>query len=108
TVRVVGQFEIGLFYDGTADALFAEAAVGNGPNVPRARSSTPFPVGNTFHQVAFTADGAQLRLYVDGVEAARADYLGEINPPDINYISVGARLNLDASDPPVLGPDGTA
>lgn len=108
TVRVVGQFEIGLAYDANNDRLLAQAAIGNGPNVPRATASTPFPVGNAFHHIAFTADGAQLRLYVDGVEAARTDYLGEINPPDVPYISVGARLNLDASDPPVLGPDGNA
>lgn len=107
SVRVVGQFEIGLTYDSTADALLPTAAIGIGPNVARTTSTTALAAGTGWHNISFTADGAQLRLYVDGAEVARADYLADINPPDIQYISVGARLNVDTSEPPVLGPDGT-
>ncbi len=105
--RIVGQFEIGLVYDANSGSLFPMAAVGIGPNVARATSTAAYPIGNAWHHVAFTADGAQLRLYVDGNEVARADYLAEINPPDVPYISIGAQLGLDAGDPPVLGPDAT-
>lgn len=108
TTRIVGQFEIGLTYDSAADRLLPVAAVGIGPNVARATSNSPLLAGSGWHHIAFTADGAQLRLYFDGVEVARVDYLAEINPPDVPYISIGARLNLDASDPPVLVPDEAA
>jgi hypothetical protein len=37
---------------------------------------------------------------VDGVQVASADYLADINPPDIPYLSLGAALNLvDPMDP---------
>jgi len=36
-----------------------------------------------------------------------AEYLAEINPPNIDYISVGAILNTDTSEPPILGLDPT-
>ncbi len=107
-IRVVGQFEINLVYDILTDSLMPSAAVGIGPNVARATSATAFPVGTAWHHIAFTADGAQLRLFVDGNEAARVDYFAGINPPDISYISIGGRLGLDASEPPVLGPDALA
>jgi Concanavalin A-like lectin/glucanases superfamily len=61
----------------------------------------------SFQQVGFTADGAQLRLYANGVEVASTDYQGAINAPGIPWLSMGARLNNDDQDPPVLGPDGT-
>ena len=106
-VRVVGQFEMGMLYDSATDSLLPTAAISIGPNVARATSAKAFPVGDGFHHIAFTADGAQLRLYVDGVEVARADYLADINTPDIKYLSIGARLGLSTDEPPVLGPDGT-
>ena len=85
------------------------AAVGIGPNVARATATTAFPIGS-WHHLAFTADGAQLRLYLDGQEVARTDYLADINPPDIPYLSIGAALNLlDPTDPmSPLAPDANA
>jgi hypothetical protein len=83
------------------------AAVGIGPNVARATGATPFPLG-TWHHIAFSADGAQLRLYVDGAQVAVVDYLADINPPDIPYLSMGARLNLNTNvNPPLLGIDAS-
>ena len=104
TVRVVGQFEVGLVYDSGDGSLHPLATVGIGPNLARGIGAAAFPL-NSWHFIAFSADGAQLRLYVDGAEVAVVDYLADINPPDIAYISMGARLGLDSSQPPVLGPD---
>jgi hypothetical protein len=105
--RIVGQFELGLTFDVNSGNLLPVAAVGIGPNVARATGTTPFPTGS-WHQIAFTADGAQLRVYVDGQQVAVTDYLADINPPNINYISVGMQLNLaDPMDPTSLGPDQT-
>jgi len=105
--RIVGQFEVGLVYDETLGAVRPMAAVGIGPNVARATGPSAFPTGQ-WANIAFSADGAQLRLYVNGQEVAVVDYLAEINPPDVPYISMGARLNLDSSEPPVLGADESA
>ncbi|MDH7503344.1 MAG: hypothetical protein QHJ82_11635 [Verrucomicrobiota bacterium] len=105
--RIVGQFELGLDFDENTWMLRPMAAIGIGPNVAGAIGPSAFPTGG-WHHIAFTADGAQLRLYVDGVQVAVEDYLADINPPDIPYISIGARLNLaDPADPNSLGPDLT-
>ncbi len=48
------------------------------------------------------------RKFLAFEQLIRPDYLAEINPPDIKYISIGARLGLSADDPPVLGPDASA
>lgn len=47
---------------------------------------------------------------MDGAPAAVEDYLADINPPDIPYLSIGARLNLIDPNEPTSGlaPDGTA
>ncbi|MHB1310307.1 MAG: LamG domain-containing protein, partial [Limisphaerales bacterium] len=101
-----GQFELGLVYDNTEGTLALSAAIGAGPNIVRATGPATFPVGSWQH-VAFSADGAQLRLYLNGVEVASTDYITDINRPDIAYLSLGARLNVDTSEPPILGPDAT-
>jgi hypothetical protein len=106
-----GQFEVGLAFvtlpDGITTELHAMAAVGIGPNIARATGSTAFPTGS-WHQIAFSADGAQLRVYVDGQQVAVTDYLADINPPSIQFISMGEQLNLsDPADPTSLGPDPT-
>ncbi|MBI4659348.1 MAG: immunoglobulin domain-containing protein [Verrucomicrobia bacterium] len=108
TTRIVGQFEVALAVDQTDGTLKPTAVVGIGPNIARATGAAAFPLGS-WHHVAFSADGAQLRLYIDGNQVAVGDYLADINAPDIPYIAMGARLNVDANDPSnTLGPDGTA
>ena len=99
-----GQFEIGLVFDDTTLEGRLSAAVGSGPNIVRATAPNAFTTGS-WQQVGFTADGAQVRLYLNGTEVASADYLGNINEPGIPWLSMGARLNVDDSDPPVVGPD---
>ncbi len=91
-----GQFELGLVYDTTTGELRLSAAITAGPNVVRVTAPNPYPFG-TWHQVAFTADGAQLRLYLDGNQIASRDYLSDINVPEIPYLSIGARLNDDGN-----------
>jgi len=103
--RIIGQFEVGLTYDASTGNLLPVATVGLGPNIARGTGSAAFPTGS-WHNIAFTADGAQLRVYVDGQQVSVVDYLADINPPDIQYLSMGMQLNLsDPMDPTSLGPD---
>jgi len=96
--RIIGQFQMGLVLDANDQTLKPMAAVGIGPNVARTIGTATFPSG--WHHLAFSADGAQIRLYVDGQQVSSSDYLADINPPDIAYLSIGAALNLtDTADP---------
>ncbi|MDA1277721.1 MAG: PA14 domain-containing protein [Verrucomicrobia bacterium] len=105
-----GQFEFGLVEDLDAGGMRLTAGIGAGPNVVRATQSGLFTLGSWQH-VAFSADGAQLRLYINGAEVASTDYITDINPPNatLPWLSIGARLNkedvLDAASP--LLPDLT-
>lgn len=106
--RFVGQFEVGFVSDPNNQTLHPLATIGIGPNIVRVTGEAPVSTG-AWHHIAFTADGAQLRLYLDGAQVAEFDYLRDINPPDINYISMGAQLfQTDFRDPATLGPDITA
>jgi hypothetical protein len=91
-----GQFELRLAVDAVSGELHPESAIQIGPNVVRVAGPAALPTGS-WHHVAFTADGAQERLYVDGVQVAVADYLGTINQPDIPYITVGVQFNYSDS-----------
>jgi len=106
--RLVGQFEVGLTYDDATTSLHPVATVGIGANLARVTGTDPFPTGS-WHHIAFTADGAQIRLYVDGQQVGVVDYLADINPPDVPWISMGMQLNLlDSTDPTLgIGPDPT-
>src|SRR5262245_34320067 len=75
-----GQFQLQLVLDGTD--LKPEAVIGIGPNIVRVTGAGAVSTG-VFHHLAMSADGAQLRLYLDGQEVAVGDYLADINPPDI-------------------------
>lgn len=104
--RVVGQFELGLTYDANTLELRPVATVGIGANLARVNGTAAVPTGS-WHHIAFTADGAQIRLYVDGQLVGVTDYLADINPPDVPWISMGMQLNrVDPNDPTSdLGPD---
>ena len=100
-----GQFEFGLIEDLDAGGMRLTAAIGAGPNFIRATQPDLFTLGSWQH-VAFSADGAQVRLYINGAEVASTDYITDINPPDIEWLSIGARLSLDEFDETApLGPD---
>jgi hypothetical protein len=62
-----------------------------GPNLATVRENVAFPLGQWQH-VAFTADGGQIRLYRNGQLVATGSYLDRINQPNIQWLSIGARL----------------
>ncbi len=85
-----GQFELGLVPDN--GVLRPMAAVGLGANVARVTSTQAMPL-STWHLLAFTADGAQVRLFLDGQQVASMDYLpAPITVPDMPWLSIGAWL----------------
>jgi hypothetical protein len=88
--RPAMQFEFGLEQDATDQSLRLSAAIMSGPNVLRATAPTAFPLGSWQH-VAFSADGAQVRLYRNGAEVGGTDYIGTINQPNVKYLSVGVQ-----------------
>jgi hypothetical protein len=45
---------------------------------------------------------------VDGQQVASTDYQGDINPPDVPWISIGARLVTDTNQVPAQMPDPLA
>jgi hypothetical protein len=91
--RILGQFELIIQRDSTTGNFYPSAVVSLGNNFARVTGSTPFPF-DSWHNVAFTADGAQLRLYVDAVQVGSIDYTGDINPvsPGMTWISIGSRV----------------
>lgn len=95
-VRVIGAFELNLIYDVASGNVYPEAGVGVGAGIFTVTGTTPVPVSG-WHQVAFTADGAQVRVYVDGQLSGQTPYSGNIASPDIPYLSIGARLNVDTN-----------
>ncbi len=105
----VGQFELGIVADANDGLMKPMAAIRAGPNVVRITGAAAFPTG-PWHHLAFSADGAQLRLYVDGKEVASSDYLDVIPAPSVPWLSIGARLNYtDPADPASgLAPDSTS
>jgi hypothetical protein len=99
------QFELGLNADANG-ALFLSGGIVAGPNVSSITAPTAFTKGSWQH-VAMTADGAQLRIYANGVEVASQPYLGDFIVPEVRELSMGARLDSDDQDPPTIGLDPT-
>jgi hypothetical protein len=87
------QFDFRLVRDADG-SLRLSAAIAVGPNIARVTDSTAFTLG-TWQHVAFSADGAQLRLYRNGSQVGSTDYTQGINQPDIPWLSIGARLTVD-------------
>ena len=100
---LASQFEISLNDNGSGAPVLHAGVVG-GPNITAVDAPTAFPLGSWQH-VAFTADGASLRIYLNGVEVASKSYLSDFNVPVVQELSFGARLNIDDQTPPVLGID---
>jgi len=106
---ISGQFALDLVVDSTDPAIYhLRGAIMSGPNRVEAIAPGAFTVG-TWQQAAFSADGAQLHLYQNGVEVASADYTGKIASGLAAYLSMGAVLTTDNTDPlnPVTGPAAT-
>lgn len=99
-----GQFEFGIIGDVNTGEIRAQAVIGAGPNLLRATAPAVFPSG--WHHVAFSADGAQLRLYIDGVAVASTDYISALNVPEVPYLTFGAWLVADPDSGEIV-PDFT-
>jgi len=111
TGGIVGQFSLELDADTNgAAAVYPSAVVGlstlNGfvsNSAPPALEITT----NGWHHLAFTADGAQLRLYLDGALVGYQDYTGDVGGQGLyalgqSWISIGARTTTDTNSiPPV-------
>jgi hypothetical protein len=97
---LVGQFSLDLNFDVNTIDLFPSATVGMGNNYATATATTAGLVKNGWHNVAFTADGAQLKLYVDARLVATTDYSGDICTPSQPWISIGARVMTDTNQSP--------
>jgi len=91
-----GQFELRLINDANDGLTKLNAQIGIGPNIYSVTAPGAFPT-DAWHQVGMSADGAQLRLYVDGVEVASTEYLGNFSPADIAFLSIGSRLVKDTT-----------
>jgi hypothetical protein len=90
-----GQFHFGLFYD--SGELEAHIQDSSGKEIT-VKDKIPIPL-NTWHHVAFVADGAMLRLYRNGVEIDAAPYRELRGNPQIKALAIGTKLNLAASAP---------
>jgi hypothetical protein len=97
--RILGQFSLELVVDASTGNLVPDAIIGLGNNYAEATGTANLSL-NAWHNIAFSADGAQLRLYVDGALVATKDYTGLINKPTYNWISVGARVATDTNTTP--------
>jgi hypothetical protein len=104
--RILGQFSLELAFDPTRQIVCPSAVVGLGNNFVTNYSGTPITAG--WHNVAFTADGAQLKLYLDGKLISAADYTGDINVPTVPWIAIGGRATIDTNQvPPQVVQDAT-
>ncbi|MGH7970072.1 MAG: LamG-like jellyroll fold domain-containing protein [Limisphaerales bacterium] len=78
--------------DAVTGAILPSVAVGLGNNYARATGTAAFPADDKWHHLAFSADGAQLRLYLDSTNIASVDYVGNINAAQTPWISIGSRV----------------
>jgi hypothetical protein len=84
-----GQFDLGVTAEGN---LWIQIQAG--PNFPQVTSTATVAMGSWQH-VAFTADGAQLRLYLNGQQVGVTDYLDDLKTSTVDFLSIGARLNTN-------------
>ena len=93
-----GQFHFGLLHD--QGGLEVQISQPDGRSV-QAMDPESFPLGEWQH-VAFVADGAQLRLYRNGMQVGSAPYSG-LAQPDLKPLGIGAKpAGVDQKR--VLGP----
>src|SRR5687767_8691238 len=84
-----GQFHFGL--QDTAGDLsnFIKTQAGATPN---ARENSALPLASWQH-VAFTADGAMMRLYRNGAQVGSVSYSGNLVAPPMAALGIGVKLN---------------
>jgi hypothetical protein len=93
-----GQFHFGLYQD--SGELEAHIIDGNGKEIV-VQDNLPLPL-NTWHHVAFVADGAMLRLYRNGVEVDSKPYQDIHADKRIKALGIGTKLNLMGTEPEEL------
>lgn len=85
-----GQFHFGLYKDDGDLDIQVRTAAGE---IVRVREHAPFPIG-TWQFVAFVFDGAQLRLYRNGIQLGSVPCQGlDLNGPA--NLGIGAKLGED-------------
>lgn len=90
-----GQFHFGLFQD--SGELEAHIIDSSGKEIV-VRDKVPLPL-NTWHHVAFVADGAQLRLYRNGLEVGSQPYQNLHRDSKITALAIGTKLNEAGTEP---------
>ncbi len=89
-----GQFELILDQDQNDYSYRLATMIQAGGAFPRVADTVKFPLGTWTH-VAFTADGAQLRLYKNGQQVAMSEYLNTIKESTVPFLSIGVRQNTN-------------
>ncbi len=105
-----GQFDLGITRDAITGNVYPSVAIGLGNNKSVASGTTNFPADGAWHHVAFSADGAQLRLFLDGQQIAESPYSGVINQPSVPWVSIGSRVTVQTDTnaiPPLYILDST-
>jgi hypothetical protein len=90
-----GQFHFGLYEDG--GELEAHIVDDSGNEIV-VRDRVPLPL-NTWHHVAFVADGEKLTLYRNGIEVVSMPYHGLHRDPRIKALAIGTKLNRLGNGP---------
>ncbi len=90
-----GQFHFGLFED--SGELEAHIIDSSGKEIV-IRDKIPLPL-NTWHHVAFVADGTKLRLYRNGLEVDSQPYRELHRDTRIKALAIGTKLNLLGTEP---------
>jgi hypothetical protein len=90
-----GQFHFGLYHD--SGELEAHIIDSSGKEI-LSRDKVPLPL-NTWHHVAFVADGTTLRLYRNGVEVDSQPYRRLHRDKNIRALAIGTKLNLLGTEP---------
>ncbi len=93
-----GQFHFGLYQD--SGELEAHILDRSGKEII-IRDKVPLPL-NTWHHVAFVADGTTLRLYRNGVEVDSQPYRELHRDKRIKALGIGTKLNLLGTGPEEL------
>jgi hypothetical protein len=99
-----GNFDFRVTQDANDQSLHLNIRIQAGPNFPEVTAPAAFPLG-AWTYVAFTADGAQLRLYINGQQVGSADYLDDLKTSTVDIMSVGVRMNTN--DVPEITLDAT-
>ncbi len=98
---VEGQMHLGLHSADGDVSIFAGTESGTSAF---ARSGQPFLL-NSWHHVAFSADGSTIRIYVDGELAGEGSYTPPLIESQIGGLGIGAKLT-DEGDFSALGAPG--